>query len=273
MKRLLALLLTLVMCLSLAACGGSGTDTSGTDTSSGETGEDSGDSSYRVAMICDSSISDGGWGMSCYNAMVDAAAERGWATEVSDSIAQSAYYDTIISYCDLGYDLIYAPGNQYTDAVLQAAEEFPDVAFALLNGGEDTPAKAVNGNVTSLLPNAQQVGWIAGALAGLMTKSGTVAFIGAMELDTTLGKYNGFKEAAAYVGQQEGKTVSTLDVVYSGDFSAADKGIEFAKAMIDQGADVFFGDASAVDSGARQAIDEANAASGSVSIYLSLIHI
>ena len=267
MKKLLALLLTLVMCLSLAACGGSGTDTSGTDTSSGETGEDSGDSSYRVAMICDSSISDGGWGMSCYNAMVDAAAERGWATEVSDSIAQSAYYDTIISYCDLGYDLIYAPGNQYTDAVLQAAEEFPDVAFALLNGGEDTPAKAVNGNVTSLLPNAQQVGWIAGALAGLMTKSGTVAFIGAMELDTTLGKYNGFKEAAAYVGQQEGKTVSTLDVVYSGDFSAADKGIEFAKAMIDQGADVFFGDASAVDSGARQAIDEANAASGSVSIY------
>ena len=180
---------------------------------------------------------------------------------------RSAYYDTIISYCDLGYDLIYAPGNQYTDAVLQAAEEFPDVAFALLNGGEDTPAKAVNGNVTSLLPNAQQVGWIAGALAGLMTKSGTVAFIGAMELDTTLGKYNGFKEAAAYVGQQEGKTVSTLDVVYSGDFSAADKGIEFAKAMIDQGADVFFGDASAVDSGARQAIDEANAASGSVSIY------
>ena len=80
MKKLLALLLTLVMCLSLAACGGSGTDTSGTDTSSGETGEDSGDSSYRVAMICDSSISDGGWGMSCYNAMVDAAAERGWAT-------------------------------------------------------------------------------------------------------------------------------------------------------------------------------------------------
>ena len=63
------------------------------------------------------------------------------------------------------------------------------------------------------------------------------------------------------MGQQEGKTVSTLDVVYSGDFSAADKGIEFAKAMIDQGADVFFGDASAVDSGARQAIDEANAPS------------
>ena len=141
------------------------------------------------------------------------------------------------------------------------------MAFALLNGGEDTPGKAVNGNVTSLLPNAQQVGWIAGALAGLMTETGTIAFIGGMELDTTLGKYEGYREAAAYVGEQEGKTVTTLDIVYSGDFSATDKGIEFAKAMIDQGADVFFGDASAVDSGARQAIDEANAAKGSVKIY------
>ena len=182
-------------------------------------------------------------------------------------IAQSAYYDTIVSYCEQGYDLIYAPGNQYTDAVLQAAAEYPDIAFALLNGGENTPGEAENGNVTSLLPDAQQVGWIAGALAGLMTETNTIAFIGGMELDTTKGKYEGYVEAATYVGEQEGKTVTALDIVYSGDFSASDKGIEFAKAMIDQGADVFFGDASAVDSGARQAIDEANAANGSVTIY------
>ncbi|MBR2328674.1 MAG: BMP family ABC transporter substrate-binding protein, partial [Clostridia bacterium] len=167
----------------------------------------------------------------------------------------------------MGYDLIYAPGNQYTDAVLQAAEEYPEISFALLNGGADTPAKAVNGNVTSLLPNATEIGWIAGALAGLMTKSGTIAFIGGMELDTTKGKYEGFKEAAAYTAEQAGKTAATLDIVYSNSFSASDKGIEFAKAMIDQGADVFFGDASAVDSGARQAIDEYNASKGEVVVY------
>ena len=278
MKKLLALLLALTMLLSLGACGNKTTTTEGDantgDTSTGDTG-DTGTGSeggaestgLKVAMICDSSISDGGWGMSCYNAMVAAAESNGWETAYSDSIAQSAYYDTIVSYCDLGYDLIYAPGNQYTDAVLQAASEYPDVCFALLNGGEDTPAQAENGNVTSLLPDAQQVGWIAGALAGLMTESGTIAFIGGMELDTTKGKYDGYKEAAAYVGEQEGKTVTTLDCVYTNSFSASDKGIEFANAMMDQGADVFFGDASAVDSGARQAIDERNKANGSVTIY------
>ena len=207
-----------------------------------------------VAMICDSSISDGGWGMACYNAMMDAAEECGWETMYSDSIAQSSYYDTIVSYCDLGVDMIYAPGNQYTDAILQAAEEYPEIAFALLNGGESTPEKAVNGNVSSLLPDATQIGWIAGALAGLMTESGTIAFIGGMELDTTLAKYAGYGEAASFVAEEHGKSVTLLDPVYSGDFSASDKGLEFAKAMMDQGADVFFGDASAVDSGARQAM-------------------
>ena len=220
-----------------------------------------------VAMISDTSISDGGWGAATYNAMMDAAEECGWDTMYSDSIAQSAYYDTIVSYCDLGVDMIYAPDNQYSDAVLQAAEEYPDIAFALLNGAEDTPAKAKNGNVSSLLPDATEIGYIAGALAGLMSDSGKIAFIGGMELDTTLKKYNGYKDAAAYVAEQEGKTVETLDPVYSGDFSASDKGIEFAKAMMDQGADVFFGDASAVDSGARQAIDDANKAAGEIKVY------
>ena len=269
MKRIVALILTLAMVLSLAACGGgnSGSGSSGDGGAAPPAGGSSDGKTYKVAMICDSSISDGGWGMACYNAMVDAAAKYGWETEVSDSIAQSAYYESIVAFCDLGYDLIYAPGNQYTDAILQAAEEYPDIAFALLNGGADTPAKAANSNVTSLLPDSQQVGWIAGILAGLMTETGKVAFIGGMEIDTTKGKYAGFVESAEYVGQQEGKTVEALDVVYSGDFSASDKGIEFAKAMMDQGADVFFGDASAVDSGARQAIDEANAAAGSVKVY------
>ena len=270
MKKIFALILTLAMVLSLAACGGgnSGSGTSGDGaTPPADGGGSSGGKTYKVAMICDSSISDGGWGMACYNAMVDAAAKYGWETEVSDSIAQSAYYESIVAFCDLGYDLIYAPGNQYTTAILQAAEEYPNIAFALLNGGADTPAKAANANVTSLLPDAQQVGWIAGILAGLMTETGKVAFIGGMEIDTTKGKYAGFVESAEYIGQQEGKTVEALDVVYSGDFSASDKGIEFAKAMMDQGADVFFGDASAVDSGARQAIDEANAAAGSVKVY------
>ena len=45
------------------------------------------------------------------------------------------------------------------------------------------------------------------------------------------------------------------------------QGKEFATELIAQGADVFFGDASAVDSGAREAIDAANAAAGEIKIF------
>lgn len=257
MKKFLALILALAMALSLAACGQKDAGTDGSNDGK----------QYKVAMICDSSISDGGWGAACYNAMVDAAGKMGWTYEVTDSIAQNEYYESIVAYCALGYDMIYAPGNQYTDAVLQAAEEYPDIAFALLNGNEATPGKAVNKNVSSLLPDAQQIGWIAGALAGLMTESGTIAFIGGMELDTTLGKYAGYGEAAKFVGEKEGKTINLLECPFAGSFDDSAKGIEFAKTMIDQGADVFFGDASAVDSGARQAIDEYNTANGGVKVF------
>ena len=115
MKKFLALLLALAMTLALVACGEKKDDTK-TD------GAGDGEKTYKVAMICDSSINDGGWGAACYNAMVKAAEDKGWTYDVTDSISQDQYYETIVAFCNLGYDMIYAPGNQYTDAVLQAAD-------------------------------------------------------------------------------------------------------------------------------------------------------
>ena len=56
MKKFLALLLALVMTLSLVACGGN-TNTDGDANTDANT---DGEKTYKVAMICDSSINDGG---------------------------------------------------------------------------------------------------------------------------------------------------------------------------------------------------------------------
>ena len=69
---------------------------------------------------------------------------------------------------------------------------------------------------------------ICGALAGLMTETGKLGFIGGMELDTTKGKIAGFEEAAKYVAEQEGKTVELLNVPYANSFSDAPKGKELS---------------------------------------------
>ena len=79
----------------------------------------------KVAIFLDGPINDGGWGASCYKAMTDAADALGWDTAYSESVATADWATTMENYIDQGYDLIFAPGNQYTDAVKQVARTIP----------------------------------------------------------------------------------------------------------------------------------------------------
>lgn len=256
-KKLLALVLTTAMVVSvLAGCGASKSDTAAetesdvqstaeTETTD-ETAEQDTQKDYKVAMICDSSISDGGWGAACYNAMVAAAEEYGFETQYTDGLSTADFASSMRSYCDLDFNLIFAPGNQYTDAVVEVAQDYPDVDFALLNGTVETD------NIVSILPDAQQIGYMAGALAGLMSKTNSIGFIGGMELDTTKQKLSCYEAAAKQVNP-------SIEVysAYANSFSDTAKGKEIANSMISMNnVDVMFGDASAVDSGAREVLAE-----------------
>ncbi|MBN7573017.1 BMP family ABC transporter substrate-binding protein [Clostridium sp. 2-1] len=240
MKKLLSLVLTMCTLVALlAGCGGSKT----TETSTKDS-KDAKNKTYKVAMISDTSISDGGWGAACYNAMVTAAKEKGFETQYTDGLKTADFAQSIRSYADLGYDLIFAPGNQYSDAVKEVAKDYPDVHFALLNGTVETD------NIVSLLPDAEQIGQMAGALAGLMSKTNNIGFIGGMELDTTKTKLESYEAAAKAVNPN-----IQVASAYAGSFSDTAKGMEIANSMItSKNVDVMFGDASAVDSGARQAL-------------------
>lgn len=65
----------------------------------------------RIAMIFNAPINDGGWGSTCYEAMVSAAEECGWETACSENVAFSDWAATMQAYIDMGYDLIYAPAT------------------------------------------------------------------------------------------------------------------------------------------------------------------
>ncbi len=252
-KNLLALILTLAMVVSiLGGCKTAETSTKSDATTEGATTTEGAattesaapEKTYKVAMICDSTIADGGWGAACYNAMVAAAGKTAFETQYTDGLSNADFASSIRSYCDLGFDLIFAPGNQYSDAVKEVAVDYPNVSFALLNGTVETD------NIVSLLPDAEQIGYMAGALAGLMTKTNSLGFIGGLELDTTKRKLASYEAAA--------KVVNPDVVVYSayaGSFSDSAKGKEIAGSMVSTNdVDVMFGDASAVDSGAREAL-------------------
>lgn len=104
--------------------------------------------------------------------------------------------------------------------------------------------------MVSLVPNTDQIGQLAGALAGLITKTNSVGFIGAVELDTTKSKLENFEKAAKKVNPDVQVTSA-----YAGSFTDAAKGKELATTFVNSNnVDVMFGDASIVDTGAREAL-------------------
>ena len=217
------------------------------NSASSQNGEKTEAEGYKIAMLINSSASDGGWGASCYQAMEGAAKESGWESAVTDNVQSSDYATVMSDYAEQGYDLIFAPGNEYQDAVKQVASDYPDAYFCLLNGTLETD------NVTSVLPDAKQIGYMAGALAGLMTKTNNIGFIGGMELDTTKEKLNSYTMAAQKVNKEV-----KIQSAYAGSFDDTAKGKEIAASMISlYDVDVMFGDASAVDTGARETLAEA----------------
>lgn len=218
--------------LALGGCGGK----------SGEAAPD--DGKRKVATVSDGPINDGGWNASCYKAMCDAAEKLGWDTAYSENVAQSDWATTFQNYIDEGYDLLFIQGEEYKDAVEQVSEENPSAHFALLQGDVESDG------IESLAPDSSQIGQLAGALAGLLTKTGSVGFIGGVELDSTLEKIDAFQGALTKANPD-----ATATVVYAGSFTDAAKGKEIASSMVNQqNVDVLFGDASIVDTGAREAL-------------------
>lgn len=246
-KILSTLMIVALTAVSIFGCGVSQTDNSKSNSSEkvGNTQETTKKSSdKKIAMLYGASINDGGWGASCYQAMCDAADKYGYETAYTENVDTSEYVSVLTGYADLQYDLIFAPGSEYSDAVKQVSQEYPDVKFCLLNGTFSSD------NVISVMPDAEQIGYLAGALAGLMTKTNYIGFIGGMELDTTKQKLDAY-EAAAKVVNPDVKVTSG----YAGDYYDAAKGKEIASSMMSTyDVDVLFGDAGAVDTGAREAL-------------------
>lgn len=239
-RKMMYVLCSVLLCMTLLA--GCAQESAKADAETGEGGGTK--ATYKVAMILDSTISDGGWGAACYNAMVNAADMSGFETQYTDGLNSADFATTMRSYADLGIDLIFAPGNQYSDAVREVAGDYPEVKFALLNGTIESD------NIVSLLPDATQIGYMAGALAGLISETNRIGFVGGMELDTTKAKLASYEEAAKKVNPD-----IQVFSAYAGSFSDTAKGKEIAETMISMNnVDVMFGDASAVDSGVREVL-------------------
>ena len=246
--------------LSLAACGGSSSD-SKSDSSSGDGAEKK--SSYKVAIVISGPALDGGWGQGHYESLQKAISENSkWEMlEPKENCASADAATAAQSYVDQGVDLIIAAGNEFCsdwgEVVAEAADSNPDVHFLMTNTDPATDLADYEtlSNLETVQVNLKQAGSLAGVVAGLMTATNTIGFVGGMRIPTTLTKYSAYLAAA----QKVNPDVQGLYNFEAG-FTDASLGTKLCEQWIaSNNLDMTWCDASAVDNGVRKALENAGA--------------
>lgn len=172
MKKLVSILMTAAMSLSLAACGGSssGTDTSSSGSSAAaDSGESKGKIAYIVGALGDKSFSDSG------EAGMQILKSEGWEEktfELGDASKADKYEDGILDAIDQGYQYILG-SSTYMEIMAKLAEEYPDVKFVGFD--ENWSDGQLPDNMTCIFYAQNEGSYLVGMLAAGMTKTGTVA--------------------------------------------------------------------------------------------------
>lgn len=237
--KFLALVLTLTLVMALASgCGKK------------ETGEDPGKSGsegkkMKVAVILQGAISDMSWNATAYNGLKKIEA-LGAEVSYQENVPISSVSDSINTYATEGYDLIFLSTNGYEDFGAQAAPQYPDTQFILINGKQSH-----GDNLVALQIADDQQGFLMGAIAALTSKNKNVGFIGGEEITPIINGRKGFEQGAKYVDPSV-----KINATLTGNFNNVNQAKETAKAMIEAGVDVVAPMANAAALGVLEAAEE-----------------
>lgn len=238
MKTSLALLLTLVAVVA-AGCGGSGGGAAKSTTSTGKTSTTAAGRVVKIGLVTDvGGLNDRGFNHLAYLGLQEAAVKLGIKYKVNLSASSGDYVPNLADFARKGYDLTIGVGFTEAEAIDTVATQFPKSHFAIVDVDQTTePHKPPN--LLGLLFREQEVGYLAGYLAGLEEKrrhgSDVVGSVGGQKqppVDRFIAGYQAGAKAAD-------PGIKTLNG-YSQDFVKQDLCKTIALNQIAEGAGVVF---------------------------------
>jgi len=184
----------------------------------------------KIAVVTDALFSDRGWGGASLNA--SQFIEKKYQAQVMavDNIAIADIESTLAHYASEKYDLIIAHGFQWGDPALKVGKQYPHTKIVVFTG------LVKSENVASIFPMQQEGSFLLGAMAGMMTRTNVIGFIGGEEYPNVVNIYEGYKQGAQAVNPDV-QVIGT----YLNDWDNEPKGKEAASALIRiQNADIVF---------------------------------
>lgn len=207
------------------------------------------DKPLKIGMVTDvGGIHDQSFNQSAWEGLTRAKNELGIKVSYQESKQDSDYDSNLENLLDSENDLIWGIGFKMADSIAKMAKRNPKQRYAIIDYsyGDKTPP-----NVIGVLFRAEEGAFLAGYIAGKMTKTNTVGFVGGMNVPIIHAFQYGFK-AGYKMANPKGKILEQI----AESFTDAAKGKAIANQMIGQGADVVFHAAGSVGDGVIEACKE-----------------
>jgi basic membrane protein A len=196
-------------------------------------GEADGGKVYKFAAIFPGVITDADYNTLGYIGATAVQSELGLEMAYSESVPVPDVERVMREYIDGGFNIIFTHGGQFVSQTLALAEEFPDVNFI---GEGDAAVENAPPNFWIMDRNFHTGFYAIGALAGKLTQTGKIGYIGGLTLPFSYAEVHAMKQAIADLG---------LDVeikpVWAGNFNDPTKARELTDAMMSEDVDVIVG--------------------------------
>ena len=226
----------LTFAITLGACSG----TSGS--------QKTGDASFKVALLTPGPISDKSWNGGAYAGLLAIRDSLGAQVSHIQTKTPAEFDENFRQYGAKEFNLVFGHGFEFQDAALRVAPDFPNTVYITTSG--TSVAKNVGGAEFAF----EEASYLAGMVAGRMTKSNILGMIGGTELPPVKRSFEAFEQGAKSVNPNVRVVVS-----YIGNWDDVSAGKEQAIAQISRGVDIIFQNADAAGLGVFQAVKEAKA--------------
>src|SRR5919199_4478814 len=202
-------------------------------------------SNLTISIITDANFSDKGWGESSLNAVRYIEQKYNFSIATEDNVAIPDIEMTLRKYAESGYDLIIAHGFQWGEPALQVSQSYSKTKIVVFTGLVESK------NVASIFPQQQEGSFLLGALAGMLTNTSVIGFVGGEEYPNVVNIFEGYKQGAKWANDN-----ITVIGTYLNDWDNPARGKEAATSIIRQGADFMFHVADSSGQGVIQAANE-----------------
>ena len=186
-----------------------------------------------------------------FNEAAFAGAKR-WADETGGTFkelemqSEAQREQALRRLAEAGANPIVMTGFAFGDALNTVAPDFPDTKFAIIDMVVEQP------NVKSVVFTEEQGSYLVGMMAAMASKTGTVGFVGGMDIPLIHKFACGYAQGVKAVNA-DAKIIENMTGTTHAAWNDPVKGAELAKAQKSQGADVIYAAAGGTGIGVLQA--------------------